>query len=95
MAVEPPTPGPEDRTHAPPLSYVGITRRTAAWVRRRRGHPAAHVAGIAGGVIFLILMYALLAAWYIVALCLRSFALATRAWMDAPREYDTTRRGGG
>jgi len=59
----------EKRTYSSAMSYVGITRRTTAWVRKAgsRSPVAAGVATLAA-VLFLLVMYSFLLVWYTIVL---------------------------
>jgi hypothetical protein len=75
--VVPTTPILEKQTYASTMSFVGITRRTTAWIRRVGGNPAAAIAAIAAGLIFLAMMYALIVVWYF-------FTLVIFGWLLFP-----------
>lgn len=65
----PSTPALDKRTYASTMSYVGITRRTTAWVRKVGGSsPVAAVAAWTAAAIFLAAMYVVLVFWYFVTL---------------------------
>lgn len=54
------------KTYSSPLSYVGITRRSTAWVRRVSISKPRLTFAIAAVIVFLALMYAFLLVWYVV-----------------------------
>ena len=57
------------RTYSSTLSYVGITRRTTAWVRKTGARSTlAAVLATTAAVLFLIIMYAFLIVWYVIVL---------------------------
>jgi membrane protein implicated in regulation of membrane protease activity len=54
------------QTYSSPMSYIGITRRSTAWIRRVGDTPLkTGLAAIAVGL-FLAVMYAVLLGWYFV-----------------------------
>lgn len=59
------------QTYASPMSYIGITRRGTAWVRRVGGGLwwKATLA-VLGVIVFLAVMYVVLLAWYFVVFVL-------------------------
>jgi hypothetical protein len=64
IAMTPITP---KQTFASPMSYVGITRRTTAWVRHvGQSGPVQAIFAWTAAVLFLIMMYAVLVVWYFV-----------------------------
>lgn len=67
--IVPDNPVMRKRTYAASLSYVGITRRTTAWVRRVGNNPASTTAAVVAAVFFLLIMYAFLVLWYFVIFC--------------------------
>lgn len=65
-AAVPVTPVLAKRTYSSPMSFVGITRRTTAWVRRVGTTAPATAAAVVAASLFLALMYALVLCWYVV-----------------------------
>lgn len=55
---------PEKRTYATMLSFVGITRRSMAWMRRNKTAGAARGVLWAGLSIYLLVMYTVVLTWY-------------------------------
>jgi len=70
----PTSPVLEKRTYSSTMSYVGMTRRTTAWVRKT-GSSSAVAATVAWSAasLFLLLMYVVLVAWYLVVFVLFGF----------------------
>jgi hypothetical protein len=64
--IIPTTPVLEKKTYAATLSYVGITRRTTAWVRKVGTSPAVAALAWGAAVTFLLFMYVFLVFWYLV-----------------------------
>lgn len=65
QSVLPTTPIMAKQTYASPMSYIGITRRTTAWIRKvGAAGPAQAAAAWFGGASFLIMMYCFLMFWY-------------------------------
>jgi Flp pilus assembly protein TadB len=64
--VLPHTPVVQRQTYSSPLSFVGITRRTTAWIRRVGTNPGLTALAVAAGLVFLFMMYAFIAVWYFV-----------------------------
>lgn len=63
----PETPMMGKQTYASPMSYVGITRRGTAWVRRTGGGVWWKAAlAVTVLLVFLAVMYAVLLVWYFV-----------------------------
>jgi hypothetical protein len=64
----------EKRTYASAMSYVGVTRRTTAWVRKV-GSTSAAAAYFAwsAAMLFLLFMYVFLIGWYFVVFVLFGF----------------------
>lgn len=54
------------QTYASPMSYVGITRRSTAWVRRVGDTPLKVGLAVVAVIFFLSGMYVLLLGWYFV-----------------------------
>jgi hypothetical protein len=76
MALLPQTPILARQTYASPMSYVGITRRTTAWVRRvGAATPAAAIAAWFAALTFLGMMYAVLVLWYVVTVVIFGWLL--------------------
>jgi Flp pilus assembly protein TadB len=48
------------------MSYIGITRRGTAWVRRTGNAPWQTALAVTGLLVFLAVMYAVLAVWYFI-----------------------------
>ncbi len=71
-----PPPGPlfpkqpvlEKKTYASPLSFVGATRRTTAWVRKVSTSTLKAFLAWTAAVLWLLIMYAFLVCWYVVVL---------------------------
>ena len=66
--VLPTTPALEKRTYASSMSYVGITRRTTAWVRKVGTSPVTASLAWSAAAVFLMTMYVVLAFYYFVTL---------------------------
>lgn len=62
--VAPETPMPTKGTSASPMTYVGATRRILRWARKDRS-PAAEIAVWTTAVFALVVVWALLAVWYV------------------------------
>lgn len=69
----PTTPITPKQTYSSVMSYVGITRRTTAWVRRVGAKGAA--LAVPAAVLWLLLMYSIVTVWYVVTLLLFSWLL--------------------
>lgn len=54
------------QTYSSAMSFIGITRRTTAWIRRVGTNPAVLAPAVAAGLMFLFVMYAFIAIWYVV-----------------------------
>lgn len=54
------------QSYSSPMSYVGITRRSTAWVRRVSSSKPRLTVAIVTVVLWLLLMYVVLLAWYVV-----------------------------
>lgn len=75
----PQAPALQRRTYASPMSFVGITRRTLAWVNKVGGSsPVAAIAAWSAAALFLPTMYVFLVCWYIVVFGL--FGLLMIPW---------------
>ena len=61
------------RTYSSPLSYVGITRRVSAWLRRPGRNVALAISAWVSAILFLVFMYVFLVAWYLVIFVLFGF----------------------
>jgi Flp pilus assembly protein TadB len=59
----------EKRTYASILSFVGITRRATAWMRRSKSHSVGRVLLWLLIVLYLLLMYAVILCWYALTIC--------------------------
>ncbi len=68
MQFIPTAPALDKRTYSATLSYVGITRRTTAWVRKVATTPALAVLAWTVAVCFLAAMYVFLVLWYFITL---------------------------
>jgi hypothetical protein len=76
VALLPQAPILAKQTYASPMSYVGITRRTTAWVRRvGTSNPAAAAAAWFAALIFLGGMYSVLVLWYFVTVVIFGWLL--------------------
>lgn len=64
--IVPDNPVMRKRTYAASLSYVGITRRTTAWVRRVGSNSASTIAAVIAAIFFLLVMYVFLIFWYFI-----------------------------
>ena len=64
----PNAPAMDKRTYASAMSYVGITRRTTAWVKKVGTSPIAASLAWTAAVCFLAGMYVFLLFWYFVTL---------------------------
>src|SRR5664279_1816928 len=56
------------QTSSSTMSFVGITRRGTAWTRQVGTSPWKATLAIVGLVLFLIIMYVVVFAWYVVVL---------------------------
>jgi len=54
--------------YASAMSYVGITKRTTAWIRKTGTSPIAAGLAWTAGLTFLMCIYVLLVGWYFVTL---------------------------
>jgi hypothetical protein len=54
------------QTYSSAMSFIGITRRTTAWIRRVGTNPALLALALAAGLMFLFAMYMFIAVWYVV-----------------------------
>lgn len=66
VTLIPDAPMLQKRTYASPMSYVGITRRTTAWVRTVSSNPATSIAAWCAAGAFLAVMYTFLVFYYFV-----------------------------
>lgn len=66
----PMTPVQDKRTYASPMSFVGITRRTTAWVRNTSTSSGTAVAAWTAACLFLMVMYPFLLLYYFVVFVL-------------------------
>lgn len=54
------------QTYASPMSFIGITRRGTAWVRSVGTSTERTALAVAALVVFLAVMYAAIAVWYLI-----------------------------
>lgn len=64
--IIPDTPIMRKQTYASPMSYVGITRRGTAWVRRVGDNQWKTGFAVIGLILFLAVMYTVVTGWYLV-----------------------------
>ena len=68
--VVPTTPIVEKRSYASAMSYVGITRRISAWIKRFSDTPAKAALAWALGIPAMFLMWSVITAWYFITVFL-------------------------